>query len=244
MSQAHAVTCMQCGAAMTLRREGRARCVYCLSEQPLPLDVALPLQESHALSTALDDLSRRRRSLWENEMAAVAVVACIGLLCAVSGVWFALLNYGIPLSLGLVTLCVGHVGRSRALRKRLAILPFAATHIVEAHLHAGCPHCGALLTVGGGGITATCGYCRTEAILPRPMVRKHLADLHRRVLILAARRRAVVEAEEAGERAVRMAIHIPGAALLYVLFLAFLALFACQIFAPELVMRLFEMLRR
>lgn len=246
MNQARAVGCMQCGAALTLCRQGRARCVYCLSEQPLPLDVALPLQESHELSTAVDELSRRKPSIWENELAVgvVSIVSSMGLLVVASGLAsLDLLTYA-PLSLGIVALGIRHVARRRALRKRLARLPLASTHIIDAQLGAGCPQCGALLTAGGESITATCGHCRTEAILPRPMVRQHLADLHRRVLVLLARERAVGEAREAGERAVHRAIYIPGAVLVFLVFLAVLALVACQIFAPELVERLFETLRR
>jgi hypothetical protein len=46
------------------------------------------------------------------------------------------------------------------------------------------------------------------------------------------------------KRAVHGAIYIPGAVFLFLVFVAVLALFACQIFAPELVERLFEMIRQ
>jgi hypothetical protein len=71
-------------------------------------------------------------------------------------------------------------------RWRLRHLPLARLDL-RSGLRAACPNCGAQL-VPVGKVTATCGGCDTEALLPAPLVAAELQQRHHQ--LATARRRS------------------------------------------------------
>lgn len=205
-------SCERCGAPLSLALQDRARCLFCLHEQRLPREVAATLSHDAALDARLEahvaKLRTYRRSRWG--ILAVLAVALPGIVC--SGVaifgsaWssrddplaFAMFAFigigglGLPLAIPFLWMRVQNGSRARV----LAALPAAVPRIVDAQLASACPRCGA----GHGAtasLTATCGHCGTEALLPLPLVDVRLARRHAEVLDAKRRGEAEVDAAKA-----------------------------------------------
>jgi hypothetical protein len=87
----------------------------------------------------------------------------------------------VPVALAIfVPLVAALLGR-RKKRRQLAGLPTSHPVIYGDTLYSMCPHCGAPHDVPQLQLTATCGHCATEALLPLPLVNKRLTARHHKV---------------------------------------------------------------
>jgi len=186
-----------------------------LESQPLPTHIATPLASASALAKQLDDAEQRvasfgaaRGKLWI--ILAINIPGALLAACMIA--WSALTQDS---TVGVMMYAVLGIGgtapviaipalwmrtQARARDRQLAALPLSVPRIEDASLSSSCPQCGARHEATGG-LTVVCSSCRTEALLPVPLVE---ARLHRRhQLVVAARVEGQAEAQ-AGMAAVKM----------------------------------------
>ncbi len=192
--------CPACGAAVPLGAGATSRCAFCLGEVEVPASQRRSVTEDRVLeqrivAAARDYKAARaqtragRGALWQSLF---WVIVALLVLVLGSGFYAAVLAvgghglevyepailiaplltvgvYGIAIVMILVNLGFGRASEFR----RLARVPFA----LPLGDRASCPSCGAALRAGGA-ITARCGSCRTEALLPSHMVAARLKKRH------------------------------------------------------------------
>lgn len=214
-SEGQAAACSRCGAALALAQGQQARCVYCLESQPLPSDIAAPLASAEALSAQLDEAKQAiaRFGAARGKIWIILAVNIPGtLLAACMMAWAALSQDS---ALGIVMYAFIGIGgtapviaipilwmrtQQKARDLQLASLPLSVPQVENASLSSRCPKCGAA-HAPAGGLTVVCSSCRTEALLPVPLVQAKL--LRRHQLVIDARVRGDAE-KHAGTAAVTM----------------------------------------
>jgi hypothetical protein len=190
--------------------------VYCLEAQPLPKDVAAPLATSDQLAAQLDQALRQlgratggRKATW-----IILGVNLPGVLLAGSAIaWSAATQDSVVGALMFGYIGIGGMApviaipllwwrtQKKARLAELARLPLAVPHVAPAGISSSCPSCGAPHAPTAGRLTAVCGHCRAESLLPLPLVGAHLARQHQHVV--RARLEASAEGR-AGMTAVKM----------------------------------------
>ncbi|MCA9645079.1 MAG: hypothetical protein KC492_30525 [Myxococcales bacterium] len=212
-----AAACERCGAALQLAHHGRARCLFCLHHQLLPDAVRTPLVEHAALSQRLDGVERGITRLATQRRAfslmLVPLLPLLGLTIAqlagatmaraddpVAFAMSAFISVGGVLPFFVVPGVWLHI--QRGVRARvLAALPFAQPALEGDHVTSSCPSCGAPQRPVPGQLTATCAHCRTEALLPLPLVEARLARLHAATVAAKARGDVALDAAKAAVEA-------------------------------------------
>lgn len=194
---ARSLRCPSCGAAVPLRR--RPRCLFCLAWVDVPPDVQIPLDQADRLERTLETADAelraarssarsvrwaRLRSVVQIGCGALAVVGMLGVQVAVGGV-----DPGSVLAIGANLLVYAGIGGAMLAgwlvslgmaSRRLRRLPLADVR-VEDRLVPDCPACARALPVDGG-LTAICGGCGVESLLPAALVDGALRAKHARVL--------------------------------------------------------------
>ncbi len=216
MREGAAATCERCGAPLALAQGGKARCVFCLHAQPLPAHVAQPLAESARLSAELDAAERAAGALGKSHYAIWVILGINipGLALAGAAIFGAALTQQNPVgTLMFAALGIGGLlpfiaipiawirTQNKAKALSLAGLPLAVPRVEAMGLVCVCPNCGAPEPAGADRLTVVCGHCRTEALLPLPMVGARLARKHQEVL--SAR-----QLERAGGQAGMLAVQL------------------------------------
>ncbi len=208
--------CDQCGAPLALAQGGQARCVFCLHTQPLPAHVAAPLAASAQLSTQLD-AAQKAAGRWDKSNYAIWVILGInipGVLLAgaailgatlaqqniVGTLMFATIGFGGMLPVIAIPIAWLRT-KQKAKRLALARLPLAVPHVAPMGLSCTCPNCGSPEPAVAGRLSVVCSHCRTEALLPLPMVGARLARQHQEVV--GARQKVSAEGQ-AGMLAVQL----------------------------------------
>jgi hypothetical protein len=204
--------CTHCGAPVEIGSEAQSTCAFCLGTVDVPVELRQPLVDDQALRARLqraesdlqiakESAASGRRALIRN--IALAVVVVCGVV-VVQGVYWLLpavipagdrqpdpldlvqslmttATYVLAIAVMVLNLGFGKVVEYRRARRA----PFAIPEGARAR----CPSCGAHVTAGRG-VTARCGSCRTEMLLPAYLVAVRLRKRHHD---------AVMAHEEVGE---------------------------------------------
>lgn len=208
-----AAPCERCGAPLSLSHAGRARCLFCLHDQSLPRGVSAPLEEHASLARELDEVRARTVRLARSRFSTLGLFAVIatGVVCAGAGIYRgAIAHEGDALAFAMFA-SIGVLGllpfvaipilwvrvQETARARRLASLPVSTPVVRDERVTSDCPTCGATHPAVVQSLTATCAHCRTEALLPLPLVDARLARLHRDVVDARALGNAEADATKA-----------------------------------------------
>lgn len=203
MGQGNELRCPGCGAPVPIGAGATSRCAFCLDRVEVPPRLRKPVIEGELLDAKLEAAARGlgaarsgtragRRGLWLNLTMMVLVIAVCALTQAASlfsraedpisairqdptllvNPLLTLGAYGVSALLIVASLGFGRLMEFRRLTRVPLSLPRGT--------RASCPSCGDTLRPSGQ-VTATCGSCRTESLLPAHLVSASLRHKHHRV---------------------------------------------------------------
>ncbi len=209
MAEGMAAPCERCGAPLALAQGGRARCVYCLHSQPLPPQLATPLATSEQLSAQLDAAQRAAGRFGKSHYATWVILGINlpGVLLAGAAIFGAALtqqstlgtlmfaSIGLGGTLPFIAIPIAWIRTQKKARVlSLARLPLAVPVVEPAGLRCVCPNCGSPEPPCSERLTVVCSHCRTEALLPLPIVGARLARRHQEIVNLRHKQGAEVDA--------------------------------------------------
>ncbi len=196
--------CPGCGAPVPITGMDKSRCLFCLRETDVPDHLARPVEEADEIEERVEEAARELQAARHGARSGrFARLRVVGILMGTGA--FALGTTGVSLfaSGGLkglqknpmallgpvlivsiyggmgASMVLGVLGSAVAERLRLRSVPFAVVRTAKG-IEARCPNCAAGL-VPLGKLTATCGGCGTEALLPAPLVSAELQARHHKL---------------------------------------------------------------
>lgn len=212
-SEGRSAPCERCGAPLALAHGGRARCLFCLHDQPLPKGIETPLEEHAELAGQLGELRERVERVVRGRSAFLIIIgisaplvllAGLGVFASVrsaEGDALAQLMFASIGGLGLVPFIAIPILWTRvqsvARARQLAALPVSTPQVREARVVSLCPSCGAPHDPAPASLTTRCQSCQTEALLPLPLVSEQLAKKHHAVVEARAQGQAEENAQKA-----------------------------------------------
>ncbi|MDQ3032065.1 MAG: hypothetical protein M3Y87_06590 [Myxococcota bacterium] len=237
-----AARCERCGASLSLSHAGRARCLFCLHDQPLPAGIIAPLEEHEELARSLGVLRQQLHGAGRGRWYFLALVAVMvpGAMCAAAGIfqgaWSArgdALAAAMFSSIGVLGV-LPFVGvpflwlrvQSSTRARQLAALPVSTPVVRHERVTSDCPSCGAPHAPDPRSLTARCRHCATEALLPLPLVDARLARQHAAIVDVRARGEAEADAAKAAVAAWQRMIKplmLGFSILFFIVMLAFIA---------------------
>ena len=192
------VQCSSCGAPVPLAGAKGQRCFFCLSPVDVPPEIAEVLGDSEQLEARIAQRFRaveHYRSGIRSQSTAMAgtlggmiVIAYFGYTPmvqaglrgdATQSVLF-LLSFGLGAAFVFWPPVVWIRAHRRATHRGLCRLPFASVSLTD-RIVPSCPNCGSSLKASAA-LTAVCGSCETESLLPAPLVSSRLQRKHARAV--------------------------------------------------------------